>query len=169
MSVRMARSTELWSTVLGSPPPHAASVPASSTATARRTSVALGGGRAPARARPGARGRGGRTRRRAGSVRAARAGRGSVAGALPTALAAALGSLGAVPAAVVGVVEAGALEVNRRGVQHLLHGCAAVDARGERIVAHPLHHVEQMPVLAAVLVDRHLFSIPTLALGIGQC
>ena len=77
--------------------------------------------------------------------------------------------LRAVAPAVVGVVEAGSLEVDRRRVQHLLDGCATFDALRQRIVAHALHDVEQVPVGAAVLVDRHAFSIPTLALGIGQC
>ena len=77
--------------------------------------------------------------------------------------------LRAVAPAVVRVVEARALEVDRRRVQHLLDGRATFDALRQRVVAHALHDVEQVPVGAAVLVDRHAFSIPTLALGIGQC
>ncbi len=80
-----------------------------------------------------------------------------------------VGRLRTVATAVVGVVEARALEVDRGRVQHLLDGRAAFGARGQRVVAHALHHVELMPVRAAVLVDRHAFSIPTLALGSRQC
>ena len=57
--------------------------------------------------------------------------------------------------AVVGVVEAGALEMHRDGVEDALHGRAADLALGHGTVGHLLHHVEVMPVLAAVLVNRH--------------
>ena len=60
------------------------------------------------------------------------------------------------PAPVVGRVEAGALEVHRDGVEHLLDGALAADlARLDRGVRNPLEDLEGMPVGTAVLVDRH--------------
>src|SRR5215218_891789 len=57
--------------------------------------------------------------------------------------------------AVVRVVEARALEVDRLGVEDALDRRAALLARGHGWVGHLLHHLEEVPVLAAVLVDRH--------------
>jgi glycyl-tRNA synthetase len=45
--------------------------------------------------------------------------------------------------------------VHRGGAQHALRGGAALDALGQRLVGHLLHHVEDVTVLAFVLVDRH--------------
>ena len=98
---------------------------------------------AVARRRRGARLRGARvssTRRRS-SIRRARLG-----GALL-----ALALLGA----VVGVVEAAALEVDRRRVQHPLDRAPADLALGQRVVVHALQHLEGVPLRAAVLIDRH--------------
>src|SRR3954469_21200775 len=66
-----------------------------------------------------------------------------------------LGGGAALALAVVGVVEARALEVDRDGVEHALHRGAALRAFGERIVAHALHGLEHVAVVALVLVDRH--------------
>src|SRR5215213_9222038 len=57
--------------------------------------------------------------------------------------------------AIVRVVEARALEVDRDGVEHPRDGGAALLAGGHGRVGHLLHDLEQMPVLTAVLVDRH--------------
>ena len=57
--------------------------------------------------------------------------------------------------AVVGVVEAGALEVDGERVQDAHRRGAALLALGQRLVAHLLDHVEDVAVLAFVLVDRH--------------
>jgi LCP family protein required for cell wall assembly len=57
--------------------------------------------------------------------------------------------------AVVGRVEARALEVDGGRVEDLLDRRLADLAGGQRIVAHSLHHVEGVAVVAAVLVDRH--------------
>ena len=65
----------------------------------------------------------------------------------------AVGALAAL--AVVGRVEALALEVHRGRVQHALHRLAADLALGQRVVGEPLHDVEAVPVRAQVLVDRH--------------
>src|ERR687895_1352652 len=56
---------------------------------------------------------------------------------------------------VVRVVEAGALEVDGDGVEDALYRRLARLAGGHGVVRDPLHHLEQVPVLAAVLVDRH--------------
>src|SRR4051812_18427165 len=56
---------------------------------------------------------------------------------------------------VVGVVEALALEVHGDGVEHALDGRAALLAGLHRVVAHPLHDLERVVDLAAVLVDGH--------------
>ena len=57
--------------------------------------------------------------------------------------------------AVVGRVEALALVVHRRGVQHALHGLPADLAHRHGLVGEALHDVEAVPVRAEVLVDRH--------------
>ena len=58
--------------------------------------------------------------------------------------------------AVVGVVEARALEVHGDRVEDALDRRAArLAGRGHGRVGDLLHHLEQVPVLAAVLVDRH--------------
>src|SRR4051812_48193970 len=57
--------------------------------------------------------------------------------------------------AVVRVVEARPLEVDRDGVEHPHDRRTALLAGGHGRVGHLLHDLEQMPVLAAVLVDRH--------------
>ena len=58
--------------------------------------------------------------------------------------------------AVVGGVEAGALEVDGHRVQHLAQVPAALLARLERIVAHLLEDLEGGPaVVTAILVDGH--------------
>ena len=59
-------------------------------------------------------------------------------------------------AAVVGVVEARALEVDGGREEHLAHLAAAHLALGERVVGHALGHLELVPaVVAAILIDRH--------------
>src|SRR5207249_2534389 len=59
-------------------------------------------------------------------------------------------------AAVVRRVEARALEVHRYRVEHALEGSLAADLADVRgRLAHPLEELEQVPVGAAVLVDRH--------------
>src|SRR5205085_3309187 len=63
----------------------------------------------------------------------------------------------ALAGAVVGVVEARSLEVDRDRVEHPLHRCLAGPAREHGIVGHALHHLEGVALLAAVLVDRHRF------------
>ena len=57
--------------------------------------------------------------------------------------------------AVVRVVEARALEVDGDRVEHPLHRRAAVLADRDGRSLDLLHHLEEVPVLAAVLVDRH--------------
>src|SRR3954453_8410073 len=57
--------------------------------------------------------------------------------------------------AVIGVVEAGALEVHGHWVEYALYGGSADLALGHGTVGHLLHHVEVMAVLAAVLVNGH--------------
>src|SRR5918995_1927729 len=66
-----------------------------------------------------------------------------------------LGLALALGGAVVRVVEARALEVHRDGVEHARDRRTALLARGHGRVRHLLHDLEQVPVLAAVLVDRH--------------
>src|SRR4051794_10593698 len=69
-----------------------------------------------------------------------------------------LGAIGAVAAlllAVVGVVEAGALEVDRGRVQDAHRRGTALLALGERLVGHLLDHVEDVAVVAFVLIDGH--------------
>ena len=66
-----------------------------------------------------------------------------------------VGTPAALLLAVVGVVEARALEVDGGRVEDAHRGGAADLALGERLVGHPLDHVEDVPVLAFVLVDRH--------------
>ena len=64
----------------------------------------------------------------------------------------------AAPAAgapVIGRVEAGALEVDRDRVEHPLDRFAADLAHRDRVVGHPLHHLEGVAVGAAVSVGRH--------------
>ena len=61
----------------------------------------------------------------------------------------------AVARAVVGVVEAFALEVHGGRVQHPLDGHARVGVDAQRIVAEGLLHLERRAVRASVLVDRH--------------
>src|SRR5215210_7501975 len=58
--------------------------------------------------------------------------------------------------AVVGGVEARALEGYADRLEDLPHRDAALDARGEGIFGHPLHHVEDVSVPALVFVDGHL-------------
>ena len=57
--------------------------------------------------------------------------------------------------AVVGVVEAFALEVHGRRVQHAFDGHARVGIDGQRVFAEGLLQLERRPVGASVLVDRH--------------
>src|SRR4051794_5387030 len=57
--------------------------------------------------------------------------------------------------AVVRVVEAGALEVHGDGVEPPLDRRAALLAGGHGVRGDPLHDLEEVAVLAAVLVDRH--------------
>src|SRR3954462_626890 len=64
--------------------------------------------------------------------------------------------------AVVGVVEARALEVDRDRVEDAVHRRPADLALRDRIVAHALQHLEGVALLAAVLVDRH----GTLSIGV---
>ena len=60
------------------------------------------------------------------------------------------------PAAVVRRVEAGALVVHSDGKEDLLDRARPARlARLGRGVAHPLEHLEGVPVGAAILVDRH--------------
>src|SRR3990170_1730818 len=62
----------------------------------------------------------------------------------------------AAAAPVVCRVEAGALEVHRDRVEHLLDGAFAAHFAGlGRRVRHPLEDLEGVPVGTAVLVDRH--------------
>src|SRR3712207_2954053 len=65
------------------------------------------------------------------------------------------GGFGLFAPLVVGRVEAGALERDVDRVQHLPDRRAAFDARGQRVFGELLHHVEDVPVLALILVDRH--------------
>ena len=61
-------------------------------------------------------------------------------------------------AARVGPVEPGALEVHRHRVEHALDRAFAADLAGLGLgIADPLKELEQVPVRAAVLVDRHGF------------
>jgi hypothetical protein len=55
--------------------------------------------------------------------------------------------------------------VDRDGVQDALDGIAADLAGRDRVVAHLLQHVEAVPALAQVLVDRHLAAQYTLPRG----
>src|SRR3954468_481449 len=64
--------------------------------------------------------------------------------------------------AVVGVVEARALEVDRDRVEDAVHRRPADLALRDRVVAHALEHLEGVALLAAVLVDRH----GTLSIGV---
>ena len=64
--------------------------------------------------------------------------------------------------AVVRVVEARPLEVHRHRVEHPLNRRAVLLAGRERVVGHALHHLERVPSLAAILVDRH----GTLSIGV---
>src|SRR5204863_4136424 len=57
--------------------------------------------------------------------------------------------------AVIRVVEARSLEVDRDRMEDTLHRGAALGALGERVVTHALHDLERMPVVALVFVDRH--------------
>src|SRR4051812_3252541 len=60
--------------------------------------------------------------------------------------------------AVVRVVEPRALEVHGDGVEHAGDRRAALFALGHGRIGDLLHHLEQVPVLAAKLVDRHGFA-----------
>src|SRR5262249_22066051 len=64
--------------------------------------------------------------------------------------------------AVVRVVEARSLEVDRHRVEDALDGGVAGAAARDGVLAHSLHHLEGVPLLAAVLVDRH----GTLSIGV---
>src|SRR4051812_47687906 len=67
--------------------------------------------------------------------------------------------------AVVRVVEARALEVHGDGVEDARHRRAALLALRDGSVGDLLHHLEQVPVLAAKLVDRHGCAEYRCALG----
>src|ERR1019366_6767191 len=60
--------------------------------------------------------------------------------------------------AVVGVVEALPLEMDRRGVEHALDGYARIGVGGESLVAERLLDLECGPVRAPVLVNRHRYT-----------
>src|SRR3954454_15301019 len=60
--------------------------------------------------------------------------------------------------AVVVVVEARALEVDGDRVEDPADRRLAGLTRCDRIVGHALHHLELVPVVAAVFVDRHRFT-----------
>src|SRR3954454_17902963 len=64
--------------------------------------------------------------------------------------------------AVVGVVEARALEVDGHRVEDALHGRAVLLAELQRVVGHALHPLERVASLAAILVNRH----GTLSIGV---
>lgn len=61
----------------------------------------------------------------------------------------------ALASAVVGVVEAFALEVDRRRVQHALDSHPCIGVGDERIFAKGLLHLKGAPVRASVFVDGH--------------
>jgi hypothetical protein len=61
--------------------------------------------------------------------------------------------------AVVGVVEALALEVHGDRVKDALERDAGLGVLGERRVGHPLHDLECRAVRASVLVEGHATSI----------
>src|SRR5215211_8024354 len=66
-----------------------------------------------------------------------------------------LGGFGFRTAPVVGRVEARPLERHVHLLHHLPERSAALDARGQGVVKELLHHIEDVPVLALELVDRH--------------
>src|SRR4028119_171047 len=78
---------------------------------------------------------------------------------LGIAVGAGCGLLGALLVAVVCGVEARALEGDADRLEDLADRGAALDARGQGVFRHLLHHVEDVIVLALVLVDRHPASI----------
>ena len=65
----------------------------------------------------------------------------------------------AIARAVVGVVEAFALEVNGRSMQHAFDRHAGVGVDGQRLVAEGLLDLERGAVRAPVLVDRHAMAL----------
>src|SRR5262245_47133746 len=82
-----------------------------------------------------------------------------LAGRVPAARGAVARLLAGVAAAVVRVVEAGALEVDGRGEEDALRRLAADLAHPDRLVAHALGDLEVVAVAAAVLVDGQLGSL----------
>src|SRR5918998_2384058 len=69
------------------------------------------------------------------------------------------GLLGALLGAVVRGVEARALKGDADRLEDLADRGAALDARGQGVFRHLLHHVEDVIILTLVLVDRHPASI----------
>src|SRR5919112_938859 len=57
---------------------------------------------------------------------------------------------------VVGRVEARAFKADADRLEDLPDWGATLDAFRQRVVGHPLQHVEDVPVLALVFVDWHL-------------